>query len=437
MGNMKVGFVGLGKLGLPVAVAMSLKGHDVMGHDLDPMRMSKKPQSYMEAGPGNVGEFNYDLAASSIQFGQLFDLANHAEDSIIFVAVQTPHDPKFEGVTPLTEERQDFDYTFLRKSIQELAKVVHNKTAIAIISTVLPGTIKREILPYFNSHMKPVYNPSFIAMGQTMWDFLNPEFILVGVEDDWAGLVLEEFYHKLFPNDPPPLCRMSIESAELTKVAYNTFIGGKIVFANTIMEICHRMGADVDCVMGTLKKASNRLISSAYMDGGMGDGGGCHPRDNIAMSWLANQLDLSHNLFDDLMVAREDQAVWLAKLVYREAVEAPVLLPIVIVGIAYKPGTNLTVGSPALLVQRMLEIKHGAHPHVIDNYVSSEPLDSMKKILSRRGPAVFLIGCKHPRYGELNFPKGSIVIDPFRFIPDQEGVKVIGLGRSSSEVKFS
>ena len=244
-------------------------------------------------------------------------------------------------------------------------------------------------------------------------------------------------YCRMFPNDSPPICRMSIESAELTKVAYNTFIGGKIIFANTMMEICHKIGADIDSVTSTLKKASDRLVSSAYMDGGMGDGGGCHPRDNIAMSWLATQLNLSHNLFDDLMTAREDQADWLANLVYREAVEGRSLLPIIIVGVAYKPGTNLTVGSPALLVQRILEVKYGAHPRVIDNFVTNKSLDGMKDLVYRQTASVFLIGCKHPHYEELKFPRGSVVVDPFRFIPEQDGVKVIGLGRSASEVKFS
>ena len=108
---------------------------------------------------------------------------------------------------------------------------------------------------------------------------------------------------------------MSIDSAELTKVAYNTFIGMKIVFANTLMEICHKSpGANVDDVTGALKKARRRLLGPLYLDGGMGDGGGRHPRDNIAMSWLARKLPLSHDMFENLLTARECQTEWLVEL---------------------------------------------------------------------------------------------------------------------------
>ena len=131
---MKIGFCGLGKLGLPVAVAMDLRGHNVMGFDIDPLRMNKKPQPYLEAGPDNTGDFNQSLVESLIRFGPLFDIAAHAEGTIIFVAVQTPHDPRFEGITPLVEEKQDFDYAFLKRAIQDLSKVISKDTAIAIIS---------------------------------------------------------------------------------------------------------------------------------------------------------------------------------------------------------------------------------------------------------------------------------------------------------------
>jgi len=102
-----------------------------------------------------------------------------------------------------------------------------------------------------------------------------------------------------------------LNNAELIKVAYNTYIGMKIAFANTLMEICHKMGnIDVDQVTGALTFASRRLMSGAYLTGGMGDGGGCHPRDNIALSWLAQRLDLSFDWFASVMGAREKQTVW-------------------------------------------------------------------------------------------------------------------------------
>src|SRR3972149_6266399 len=224
---MKIGFVGLGKLGLPVAVAIASRGHEVMGYDIDKTRMTRKPQKYQEAGPKGFGYFNDYLSKSEIKFGSLKEGVEHAE--ILFVAVQTPHDSKFEGITPLTKERKDFDYSYLVSAIKSIIPHVKRPLPIAVISTVLPGTMRRYVEPLLSYNCRLIYTPQFIAMGTTMNDYLHPEFFLLGVRDDeWAAGKLEGFYGTI--NNEPPICRMSVESAELTKVAYNTFISQKIVF---------------------------------------------------------------------------------------------------------------------------------------------------------------------------------------------------------------
>ena len=109
-----------------------------------------------------------------------------------------------------------------------------------------------------------------------MRDFIDPEFVLFGVHDATAAEQAEAFYRTI---TQAPFYRTSVENAELIKVGYNTYIGMKIVFANVMMEICHKsLGTDVDEVMNGLKLANRRLLSPAYLSGGMGDGGGCHPR---------------------------------------------------------------------------------------------------------------------------------------------------------------
>ncbi len=145
--------------------------------------------------------------------------------------------------------------------------------------------------------------------------------------------------------------RTGLENAELIKVLYNTFISTKIAFANTAMELCHRLpGTDVDAVMGALKLGGDRIISTAYLDGGMGDGGGCHPRDNIALSHLARRLDMSFDWFENIMLQRERQTDWLADLVAREAGA----LPICVLGRAFKPGCSVETGSPSRLLLQLL-----------------------------------------------------------------------------------
>lgn len=413
---MRIGFIGLGKLGLPVAVCIDMKGHKVMGFDLDPTRMSKDPQPYQEAGPDGKRNFNHWLDKSNLSFGSVKEVCDHAE--IIFVPVQTPHAAKYEGITRIPRTRVDFEYSYLKTAVSAIAEAVGDKHVIlSVISTCLPGTMRREIMPLLHENTDLVYNPSLIAMGTTMRDFLDPEFIMIGTESLHAKETMIRFYETI---TGAPIRTMSIESCELTKVLYNTFISGKIAFANTVMELCQRIEqADCDEIMTTLKGAHRRLISPLYLDGGMGDGGGCHPRDNIAMSWLAKKHCLSFDLFDAEMKCREAQTDWLASILIRYAANHQ--LSVTILGYAFKPETNLTVGSPALLLQSILK-EHHIEATLLDGHVK----ETDQNICLTK--AVYLIGCKHANYAMISFPEGSVVIDPHRYIPDQKGVEVIRLG---------
>ena len=160
---------------------------------------------------------------------------------------------------------------------------------------------------------------------------------MLGADDDDAAAVTKRFYATIHD---APVFQTTIASAELAKVSYNTFISMKIAFINTIMEICHKTGANVDAVSDSIALATTRLISPAYLRGGMGDGGGYHPRDNIALSWLARELHLSHDFFDSLMQARERQTEWLADLMEEYGQD----LPKVILGRSFKPESKHRCG---------------------------------------------------------------------------------------------
>ena len=422
---MRVGFVGLGKLGLPCAVAMEMKGHDVMGYDINPAVMNKSSRPYRETGPDGVAPFDGYLASSGIRFGALEQIAEHSE--IIFLAVQTPHDPRYEGTTRIPPERKDFDYLYLRDSTAALASVIRKDTIVVVISTVLPGTVRREIYPLLNRHMKLCYNPYFIAMGTTMQDFLQPEFTLLGSDHEDALHRVKDFYRTIHTAE---VYCTSIENAELIKVAYNTFIGMKIAFANTMMEICHQIpNTDVDSITKALALGTKRLLSDRYLYGGMGDGGGCHPRDNIALSWLARELGLSYDWFENVMVARERQTEWLAELMLQYSAEYN--LPLAILGYSFKAESNITVGSPAVLLKNVLE-ERGQSVMMFD------PLVDETLQMSWERPMVFLIGTKHKAFTSYVFPPGSIVLDPWRYIPDgQSGVRVVPLGVGPAEMLSS
>jgi len=411
---MKVGFLGLGKLGLPCALAVEAKGHEVWGCDIYKEVLENIRNRYLPYREEGCQELLDQTSINLCEDGT--GLVQNCD--IIFVPIQTPHDPKFEGVTLLTEERADFDYTWLRQGMKDLnAAMVHEDKypIIVIISTVLPGTIEKEILRVLNPKVRLCYNPFFIAMGTTIHDFNYPEFILFGTEDEEAAEVLQDFYSTIHD---APFYRTTIKNAELIKVAYNTFIGMKIVYANTMMEICEKTGADVDAIIDGLSLATDRLISPKYLRGGMGDGGGCHPRDNIAMSWLAKELHLSFDFFEQLMLGREHQTRWFAEL-FMENVEYSGMDPFML-GEAFKEQTNLTVGSPALLMANIIEEEWGVTVLRHDPHTNDVPMPTT--------PHVFFISTKHPEFLDYEFPQGSIVLDPWRFIPDMDGVTVQRIG---------
>lgn len=418
----RVGLVGLGKLGMPVALAMSMKGHDVMGFDVDAGRMQKERFPHRERGPNGEPSIEPLIQRSDLKFGALDDVVKHGE--IIFVAVQTPHDPLYEGVTRLPEKRQDFDYRFLRKAIEDLSAAIERNgkdKIVVVISTVLPGTMRREILPRIGPHMKLCYNPFFIAMGTTIDDFINPEFVLFGVRDLEAAWTAQQFYRTLHNR---PFYQTSIENAELIKVAYNTFISMKICYANTLMEICHRTpGCNVDEVTGALGLATERLLSPKYLRGGMGDGGGCHPRDNIALSWLAQTMGMSYDFFEHLMICRERQTDWLADLIEGHHKRRGFTHKKVgLYGKAFKAGTNLTVGSPATLLANILK-ERGYEVELYDPHVDKTPC-----LFDWVG--VYFVSANHSEFASptWKFPRGSTVIDPFRFLPKRSDVEVVYVG---------
>lgn len=419
MNKLNIGFIGLGKLGLPVALAIESKGHNVNGFDINPQvkeYIKNKKIPYQELYVEDL------LPKSNLKFQEVSEVVKNSD--IIFVPVQTPHDPLYEGCTRLPQSRVDFNYDALVAAMKNLSVEIEKngeEKIVVIISTVLPGTIEKYIKPILSNKIKLCYNPFFIAMGTTIKDFLHPEFVLFGVDDPKAAKFVESFYATLHNKT---VFKTSIKNAELIKVAYNTFIGMKIVYANTMMEICHKIGADVDSVIDAICLADERLISSKYLRGGMGDGGGCHPRDNIAMSWLSKFLNLSHDYFEDLMIAREDQTEWLANLCIAENRKVCIL------GKSFKPETNIQTGSPAILLANILKEKN-VQVIQIDPHTDGEK-DFNKTFASINSDTVFFLGTQHDYFKTLDYPKGSIIIDPFRYMPNITGIKIIKLGGNNA-----
>ncbi len=414
---MNIGFVGLGKLGLPCALAIdAVDEHSVKGYDPD-----ERIQDYLNKGEIPYREEGTEelLKKHNISFTNLKEVIESSE--IIFVPIQTPHDPLYDGVTRLPETRIDFDYSYLVEGLKQISKALDDlqeERIVVVISTVLPGTIESQIKPILSKYARLCYNPFFIAMGTTINDFLNPEFVLMGIDDKDAAEKLKLFYKTLHDKE---VFECTLDEAELIKVSYNTFITMKICLANTVAEMSHKLNnINSDNVMDALKLANQRLISDKYLNGGMGDGGGCHPRDNIALSWLSQKVDLSYDWYENLMISREKHTEWLAELTIQKSIEKQ--MEIFILGKSFKKETNLTNGSPAYLLKNLIEEKNHKtkiYDPFIDNQVE-EFID----------PSVFFIATNHEVFKDINFPAGSVVIDPWRMIDEQERVELISIGVS-------
>ncbi|MEH0417816.1 hypothetical protein [Streptomyces sp. B21-083] len=415
---MNVGWLGLGRLGLTCALALAKHGgHQVFGYDPSP-----RAQQILNGSAPSPEEAGIEELLNGARLLVMPSPADvvAASDGIVMVSVQTPHDPRYGGEKPIVDEPVDFEYGYLIQAVRDVAQAAEQQgkqITIVIISTVLPGTTRAHLAPLCGPNVCLVYGPYFIAMSTTVQDFLHPEFVLLGSDSPGAIADVADLYRTVHDR---PIHAVSIESAELTKVAYNCFISMKIVFANMVMEICQKTGADCDAVADGLALATDRITSPAYMRGGMGDSGACHPRDNQAMSWLANRLDLSVDLMGYVSNAREQQSAWLADLV--EHWHRMSGLPITLLGKAYKPNVSLVNGSAGLLLaeqlrDRGLDVEH--HDPFADGNITDEALT----------PAVYVVTTRHDCFTGYDIPAGSVVIDPHGYMPDRPGVTTIRVGR--------
>ena len=414
---MRIGFLGLGKLGLPTALAIESFGHTVFGHDPSPLVgkiIRSRELPYKEARAQAL------LKQSAIELASLSETVQEAD--LLFVAIQTPHEHRFEGVTRLPAERQDFDYGALINGMSDLADAARGlrpPRVVLLVSTVLPGTVRRALLPLLHAGVRLCYNPFFIAMGTAIQDFVDPEFVLLGAEDDEASDLAESFYRTIHS---APVFRTSLENAELIKVFYNTFISTKIAFANTVMELCHKTpGTDADVVIDALALGTRRIVSPSYLRGGMGDGGACHPRDNIALSHLSRELGLSYDWFEGVMLRREKHTEWFAQLIEQHAGGREIVL----LGKSFKSQSNIEIGSPARLLRFILE-ERGHSVTAWDPHVDTTPFPA------GAAPTCYFVATKHEAFTTLRFPSGSTVLDPWRYIADQVDVEVVRIGSAET-----
>ncbi len=368
--------IGVGKLGQDCAEVMA-EHYDVVGYDVEP----RTPAFPMK---------------DSIREAVL-------DRDIIFIAAPTPHESIYGGETPTSHlPNKDFDYTIVSDILDEVNKHVNQSQLVVLISTVLPGTVRSILRPKI-TNARFIYNPYLIAMGTVKYDMVNPEMLIIGTEDGSTtgdAKELIDFYNILMHNNP----RIEVgtwDEAESIKIFYNTFISTKVALVNMIQDVAETNGnINVDVVTKALANSTQRIMGPSYMTAGMGDGGACHPRDNIALRYLAERLGLGYDLFDSIMRAREVQAEKLALRCLKNGKN------ITIIGKAYKPGVPYTNGSSSLLVGHYIE-KHGGNVNYFDMHTNDHDI-------KREWTDVYLIGYWEKYVEDIAFPTYSTIIDPWR-----------------------
>ena len=405
---MKVGFIGLGKLGLSCAETMAAK-YDVTGYDI------------------------YPRSSGLIKISDSLRGAVAGKD-IVFVAVQTPHDPAYDGSQPITHlPNKDFDYSMVKDVLKQIDVWAGPDQLIVLISTVLPGTVRRELrdcitIPRF------IYNPYLIAMGSVEWDMVNPEMVIIGTEDGSEtgdAKLLIDFYQPLMQNNPRYVVG-TWDEAESIKIFYNTFISTKIALVNMIQDVAMKNGnINVDVVTDALSASTTRIMSSKYMTAGMGDAGPCHPRDNIALRWLAENLNLGYDIFDTIMSARETQALNLAR--YLKRVQLEKNLPIYVLGKAYKPDVDILDGSYSLLLGHYLESIQAKFYYVDPLTGDTPPFTGMPVIAflaHNRSVTYGYTGAQAEQELYVDLEPGSVVVDPWRRYTTEKDYNVIHYGNT-------
>jgi UDPglucose 6-dehydrogenase len=412
MSKKKIGFIGIGKLGLDCAEVMAEK-HEVRGYDI------------------------YPRTSDSVKVCDIAEVVNESE--WIFIAVPTPHAEGYDGSVPSSHMTpKDFGHEAVIDAINKVNQYATSPKKVVLISTVLPGTTRRHFITLLDPKHQFLYNPYLIAMGSVKWDMANPEMVMIGTEDgSMTGVAgeLVDLYKTIMLNDP----RYELgtwDECEAIKIFYNTFISAKVGLVNMIQDFALKIGnINVDVVTNALARSTMRIMGPKYMTAGMGDAGACHPRDNIALRWLATEYDIGYDLFDTVMHAREIQAKNLGLFLVEEAKKSG--LPIVIHGKAYKPDVPYCIGSYSTLVG--FYIKEAGHAVSYVDPLADDTTEVVEKI---DGPAVFLwahnrkityeyTGDQLDTQPYCDIAAGSVIVDPWRKLPlNKPGVTVIHYGNT-------
>ena len=335
---LKLSVIGTGYLGATHAAAMSSLGFEVVGIDVDPAKIDSLRS-------GKVPFFEPDLEEMlqvEVQSGRLTFSTNFndaADADVHFICVGTPQ----------KKDSLAADLTYVDASVTSLAPHAKPGSLIVGKSTVPVGTASRlaELLKKINPEVELAWNPEFLREGFAVEDTLRPNRLVVGVTSDSAERLLKEVYAPLLSNNVPWI-RADLPTAELVKVAANSFLATKISFINAMAEICEVAGGDVTVLAKAI--GYDPRIGSRFLQAGIGFGGGCLPKDIRAFMARSEELGAQQSLeflreIDSINLRARKRMIDLVRADVSEDLKGK---KIAVLGAAFKPDSDDVRDSPAL-----------------------------------------------------------------------------------------
>ncbi len=272
---MKISVIGCGYLGAVHAAGMAELGHEVVGIDVDQAKVDRLNSSeapFFEPG------FDDLLAKTAERLTFSTDMADVAEATVHFLTVGTPQSPSGAA-----------DMTYVNQAVEALLPLLSGESVVVGKSTVPVGTAQRLKEMIEPTGAKLMWNPEFLREGFAVQDTLTPDRLVYGIQSGDESLVevLDEVYRPIIERKTPRLV-MDYATAELVKVAANSFLATKISFINAMAEISDAVGADVTMLADAI--GHDPRIGRRFLNAGIGFGGGCLPKDIRGFVQRADEL---------------------------------------------------------------------------------------------------------------------------------------------------
>ena len=350
---MRVSIIGTGYVGLVTGVCLSEYGHHVTCIDRDAgkiERLAKGDPVIFEPGLARLMEQN--STAGRLHFTTDTQQAI-AESEVVFLAVGTPPHP----------ETGEADLQYIFAAAEEITPHLKPGTVVVTKSTVPVGT-NRKIQQILGDLHVIASNPEFLREGSAVRDFMQPERVVVGVENVEAESRLRRLYHPLTLDTIPLIC-CDLETAEMAKYAANAFLATKVAFINEMADLCESTGANIRQIAHIMGLDSR--IGDKFLNPGPGIGGSCFPKDTRALHHIANEMGVEFRILESVILANDLRKKQMADRIENALPESINMsdATIAILGITFKQNTDDIRESPALsIISNLLE--KGAHLRIYD-----------------------------------------------------------------------